>query len=57
MAYFKNQVKVDSKNQPILIDPRRRLHEISLLMIDGLFYFGTEAAVVEYRKTIPMTFC
>lgn len=56
MAYFKNQVKVDSKNQPILIDPRRRLHEISLLMIDGLFYFGTEAAVVEYRKTIPMTF-
>lgn len=54
IKHFAGQPKLND-GKPILINPRNIKYEISMLMVDGQFYLGTDDPVVEYRKEIPMT--
>lgn len=54
IQYIKGDVKLDAQNKPIMVEPRKLMREITMFMVDGLFYFATEAAVVKYKQEIPM---
>ncbi|BEG72730.1 hypothetical protein RVBP21_3580 [Pseudomonas phage BRkr] len=52
----KGDVMLDSNGKPILVAPRKRLREITLMMVDGLFYFANEKSALDYKVEIPMEF-
>lgn len=56
MQYIKGDTKLDAYGKPILVQPRKVLREIMVLMIEGLFYFVTEQEALAYKKDIPMEF-
>jgi hypothetical protein len=54
MQYVKGDTVLDANGQPVLLAPRKIHREFTLFLVDGMYYFATEAASVEYRDEIPM---
>ena len=52
--YRKGDVKRDLEGNPILVELRKRLYEITLFMLDGIFYFVSDRTMLDYKKGIPM---
>lgn len=53
--YFKGQPKYDLDGNPVLVAPRQLKRELSVLMVDGIFYLGNDAGVNNYRKELAAT--
>jgi hypothetical protein len=54
MKYLKGDVVLDANGQPTLIGGREIRRELTLFLVDGMYYFATEQSSVEYRNDIPM---
>ena len=46
-------VRLDSNGQPIPKDVRHLLRQVDLFLIDGRYFFATEANTVSYAESIP----
>lgn len=40
--------------QPVLNEPRKLMREITLFLVEGIFYFANEISAATYAKQIPM---
>lgn len=56
-VYFarKGDVKIDKKGNPVLKNGRQIQRLIELTMLDGVYYFATDANDVEYRQLVTDT--
>jgi hypothetical protein len=54
MQHLKGDTILDANGQPELLAPRQILREFTLFLVDGMYYFATEASSVEYRDEVPM---
>lgn len=54
LRYLKGDVVLDASGQPELIAPRKILREFTLLLLDGLYYFATDAETIQYRDSVPV---
>jgi hypothetical protein len=54
MQYRKGDTMLDAEGQPILLAPRKILREFTMFLVDGMYYFATEASSAAYRDEIPM---
>ncbi|ARV76764.1 virion structural protein [Pseudomonas phage Phabio] len=54
MKHLAGDPILDAQGKPILIEPRKLLREITLFMVDGLFYFANELTAATYAQNIPM---
>lgn len=53
--HLKGDVKTDPvTGKPILVEPRKRLYELTMFMLDGIFYFVTDRGMSNYRDSIPL---
>ncbi|MNT12199.1 hypothetical protein D3C72_1471190 [compost metagenome] len=54
MQYRKGDTVLDAQGDPVLLAPRKILREFTMFLVDGMYYFATEAASADYRDEIPM---
>lgn len=54
MKHVAGDPVIDAQGKPVLIAPRKLLREITLFMVDGLFYYANERDAAAYAQAIPM---
>lgn len=54
MKHVKGDPVYNAQGKPVLIAPRKLKREITLFMVDGIFYFANELEAATYAKNIPM---
>lgn len=52
----KGEVMLDPSGNPIIADPRQLVRQINLLMIEGVYFFATDALTHIYRQEMIQTF-
>jgi hypothetical protein len=53
--YRKGDVVLDDEQRPIEITGHYAAHHLDLLLVDGMYYFATDAHYISYRKEIRST--
>lgn len=53
--FRKGDVQVDADNKPIVISTRKMLRQVDLCLLDGVYWFATEATAAAYKNSLPVT--
>lgn len=53
--HFKGETVLDGDGNPIITNPRGMLRQVDMFLVDGLYYFASASAAVQYAKQIPNT--
>ena len=53
MKYFAGDVMHDVEGNPIIESTRRVLRQIDIFLVDGVYWFASEQASLDYRAEIP----
>lgn len=55
MLHYKGDVKLDAFGQPMVKDPRAMFRQVDMMLIEGAYWFATDAASTTYRATMTAT--
>lgn len=55
MRHLKGDRIIGPDGKPEMIHPRRIIREMTLFLTDGIYYFVSDSASIDYRSEIPMT--
>lgn len=53
VAHYAGTAKLDADKKPIKIEDRKTDRQFDIFMLDGVYYFTTDEADLEYARTIP----
>ena len=53
--FRKGDIMVDADDKPIVKSSRTMVRQIDLFLVDGVYWFATEATAVNYRSSLPIT--
>lgn len=54
-AHLKGDVMVDAEGNPIVLSSRTMLRQCDLFLLDGVYWFATEAQAAAYKTSLPIT--
>ncbi|WJJ54907.1 virion structural protein [Xanthomonas phage RTH11] len=55
IRHYAGDVMMDVEGNPIVVSSRRMLRQVDLFLIDGAYWFATDAPTVDYREQVPGT--
>lgn len=55
IKWHKGDPILDGSGEPLVISSRKMVRQCDLFLIDGVYWFATEAAAVAYRDSLPVT--
>lgn len=53
IRHYAGDVMLDNDGNPVVESTRKMLRQFDLMLIDGVYWFASDTATVDYRATIP----